>query len=698
MRGLFGWLVGAGMLAAGPALAETTTAIKPEVVVTATRLPVAAERLPAMITRIDRDVLDARGAGDLRRAVSLVSGVEAPPGGDAGPASAVPSFWGLHEFDAFLLVVDGVPWGGAFNPAIDSLDFNNLDHVEVLKGAAPVPFGQTAFVGVIQLVHSPAGEAKQHVSVSAGEHGSYAGSGALNLTPLGDFKQSVSLSVEDQRFDDRFARVRDVRSLYRLAGPLAGGTLRFDLDATIRRDHPQSPTVREDGAGLTHATALDGNFNPADGRLNQDRMHGTLAYDQPTPLGIWSSAASLAYTQIRDVRGFLRASLTDTGAANADYQNEHRRILDFYSDTHLAFDGPFGGTLLAGADALYGLGQQVSRNGDYYVPLNGRTRAPATTTLAVDETNGLRDSRLFTGQYLQYDWSPQGPFSVVAGLHLNETAERKHSTHIDTANPGADEGESARRGGVRLTGQIGASWRFWSSGADKAILFADYRNTGQPGAIDFGPDFRPDVLKSERAASYEFGVKGGGLGGRLSYEVAAFQMDFKNLVVATTNAVGAPVLENAGAERLRGVEAAARYHASRNLDLYLSGSVHDAVFTSFITDLGGATFDVSGNNLTLSPKVLAAVGMVYAPPQGLGGSLVFNWSNRRFLDLQNEVKTPAYATLDTSLSYRIDAYRVTVQGTNLSDRRDAASSSEFGDQSFYRLPGRKIMVGLDMSF
>ncbi len=46
---------------------------------------------------------------ELAGALSLVPAVEASAGGDAGPSSAVPSFWGLHEFDAFLLVVDGVP-------------------------------------------------------------------------------------------------------------------------------------------------------------------------------------------------------------------------------------------------------------------------------------------------------------------------------------------------------------------------------------------------------------------------------------------------------------------------------------------------------------------------------------------------------------------------------------------------------------
>src|SRR5262249_9450745 len=76
------------------------------------------------------------GANDLRSALATVSGVDAPPGGDPGPAGSVPSFWGLHEFDAFLLVVDGVPWGGAFNPAVPSLDLNDVERIEIVKGAA----------------------------------------------------------------------------------------------------------------------------------------------------------------------------------------------------------------------------------------------------------------------------------------------------------------------------------------------------------------------------------------------------------------------------------------------------------------------------------------------------------------------------------------------------------------------------------
>lgn len=88
------------------------------ITVTATRIPEPVDQIPADISIVSGQELIARDAWDMSKALSLVPGVEAPAGGDAGPSSAVPAFWGLHEFDAFLLVVDEVPWGGAFNPGI----------------------------------------------------------------------------------------------------------------------------------------------------------------------------------------------------------------------------------------------------------------------------------------------------------------------------------------------------------------------------------------------------------------------------------------------------------------------------------------------------------------------------------------------------------------------------------------------------
>src|SRR5579862_3965344 len=168
-----------------------------DVTVTATRIPEPVEQIPASISTISGEELRERDAWDMASSLSLMPGVEAPAGGDAGPSSAVPSLWGLHEFDAFLLVVDGVPWGGAFNPAITTFDLNDVQRIEVLKGAAPVMFGATSFVGVVQALHYPAGQASNEVDIAYGNHDSWSGSAALALPQSGDYKQSFAIDGQN---------------------------------------------------------------------------------------------------------------------------------------------------------------------------------------------------------------------------------------------------------------------------------------------------------------------------------------------------------------------------------------------------------------------------------------------------------------------------------------------------------------------
>jgi iron complex outermembrane receptor protein len=315
----------------------------------------------------------------------------------------------------------------------------------------------------------------------------------------------------------------------------------------------------------------------------------------------------------------------------------------------------------------------------------------------VDEINTIDDNRVFAGQYVQADWT-SGPFNLLAGLRVNEMSEHKHSGHVETLDPAASEAAGDHRAGTRLSGNLGASWRVWQSGPDHMVVYADLRRTSQAGAVDFGPDYTPEVLKIERANIYEAGLKGVALGGGLEYEVSVFRLDDHNLEIATTDANGNPIIQNAGSERLQGIEAEARYHAAAALDLFLSASWHDATFTHYVASEGGANIDVSGNGLTLSPPWLLASGVVYAPVQGLGASLVVNYADKRWLDLVNTARAPTYATVDAGLTWKRGRHTLFLRGTNLTDRRDAATGSEFGDQSYYRVSGRKVMAGVKVAF
>ena len=424
-------------------------------VVTATRTPEAADRVPADISVVFGDELRARDSQTMASALALVPGVEAPAGGDAGPSSAVPSFWGLHEFDAFLLVVDGIPWGGAFNPMIATLNMNDVQRIEVLKGSAPVMFGATSFVGVVQEIHYPAGQAANDVEVSYGNYGSARGLASFVLPPVGDYKQSLAIDGESLGFTDKREHVADGKALYRGALDIGGGEFRIDADLTFVRDAPPSPVIRV-GSALTTLTPIDANFNPANAAIDQNEYHVALGYERPTALGDWSILASLARSDIRDIRAFLHPDLSGF----ADSQDQTRHIDDDYIDTHITHLFAGRGSLIVGVDMLYGLGQQTSLNGNsgYLVPLDGSVLPPPTTQIPVNEIGTVDDKRIFIGQYAQLDLKFGDRVDLTGGLRLNEAYEHKISSDFTTP-PLALAAAIASRTDVRATETVGLSYK-----------------------------------------------------------------------------------------------------------------------------------------------------------------------------------------------------------------------------------------------
>lgn len=693
---LYGCLLGLSLSttrAAGAADGQPAPAASSlsEITITATRIPEPIDQIPASVTTVSGQELRTRDSWDMASALSLVSGVEAPAGGDAGPSSAVPSFWGLHEFDAFLLVMDQVPWGGAFNPAITTVNMNDVERIEVLKGAGPVMYGATSFVGVVHVLHYPAGEAADEASVALGSYGSSRAAGAFALPVLGAYRQSLAVDGEHLGFADGHERVSDGRLIYRGALDLGAGELRVDANLDAVRDVPPSPVIRE-GNALTDLTPINANFNPLDAELDEDKYQLALAYTRPTPWGTWETIASFSRSHVDDIRAFLHPDLSGT----ADTQNQNRTLLDDYFDTHLARElDPV--SLVVGTDLLYGYGRQVTLNGNsvYTVPLDGSAVPPPTTQLPVNEVGFVADKRLFAGQYAQLDWKPDARWDLLLGVRLNETRENKLASDLTLPpfTPAVQyDAQRASRVVIRPTETAGVSYRAWSEGKNELIAYADFRNAFKPSALDFGPDYQPSILLPETTRGYEAGLKGAAADGRLTWQAEGFRLDFSNLVVSTESGF----LTNAAGERLQGVDLEARGAIGRDLTLAANYSYHDAHFTQYrFFDVNAAAYlDVAGHQLPLAPRQLASAAVLYQPPQGVGATLVLTYVARRYLDEGNIAPVGGYTRLDATLGYRLGGYEVALEGTNLTDQRPPVSASEFGSQSFYLLNPRTLWLRL----
>lgn len=655
-------LSAAAALAQQPRTSET-------IEVTATRIAEDVSLVPASITIVDGEDLRARNATDLSSALAAVAGVSSVQGSDAGPASSVPALWGLREVDAFLLVVDGVPWGGAFNPDTATVDLNDVDHIEILRGAAPVIYGATSFVGVIHVIHRQAGAAIASARVSGGTFGSYGVSAAVPITSA-TLRQSLSASIDRRGFRDDRTSFDRAHLLYRTATEALGGTWRADFDATRLRQEPGSPHPRA-GRVLTPLVPIDANANPQGARLDEDRLHGVIGYERSD----WTTTLALTRSRFNILRGFLKDP--EARGINAEGFGQHRQLMDVYLDSHVVRRINAQLRLVAGLDSLLGSSHVASDLFDYSAPLDGSF---AATPNPPDDHPRFRDRRNFSGIYGNAEWSATPRLQITTGLRLNRTGEQRST----------DE-ENERRTTTRPSGVLGANWQVWRDASRSLTLFADYRNTFKPAALDFGPDSGAEILAPETARSYEAGVKGAS-GTHLRWQASTFLMDFSNLVVASSSPNGLPMLINAGHERFSGAEAEAEVTLASNLRWETGYSYHDARFRDFVQDFDGKPTQLSGKRLELSPSHLFTTTLVYFPTSGFHANAGLQYTGRRYLNKRNTAPTGGYADVSAGVGYRAGRGDFRVDGRNLTDRRPPVSESELGEAQYYRLPARSVEV------
>jgi iron complex outermembrane recepter protein len=677
-----------------PASSSTTKlpTVQERVEVTATRTPEDPGKVPAAIEVFSGEELSARGATDLQSALAFATGVSIAHGGDAGPASSVPEFWGLKEFDAFLLVVDGVPWGGTFNPALTALSLSDVDRIEVLRGPAPVTYGATSFVGVIQVIHKDTTSNDRTLELHGG---SFASGGGVFSTPIrlgGNWSSRLTLEGERLGFSDDRTAYRRGHGVWRVSRkPVEGNRLWFNTDLNWIDQDPASPRIRE-GATLSPLVPVDSNQNMAGAFLNDHRGTVMGGFDHSAfGGGAWSTSASVSHSRSDTLRGFLVAP--EDAPDNAHGFREKIHLTDFYIDSHLAWKLPRSVRLLVGGDFLNGVGHARGADFDYTSSLSG---SPAPVVPSPDDLDfHINDIRNFFGAYTSLEWSPFERLRFDAGVRLNAT--REHQQVIDG---GAGTFEEQTRSDVRAGASLGSIFTLWQSKQDSLSAYVNYRDTFKPAAIDFGIGESAGgdlILKPETSRSVEGGLKGRFFDQRLEVEASGFLMHFNNLVTAT-NVGGVPALINAGHERFQGFESEMSLFLRHNVIAHATYSFHDATFTDFVQDFDGVPTQLAGKRIEMSARNLAAIGLTYAPVHGFVGNIDVNYIGGRFLNMRNTAPAGGFATVSLGAGYRTRRWELRADGRNLGDRRDPISESEFGDAQYYLMPARRADVTLKLHF
>jgi vitamin B12 transporter len=153
------------VLLTNPANADDTSVIPmPEQVVTATRVLTPSVDIPAGVTVITRQQIEAKGYDTLTQALSDIPGVHVSPAGGQGGQTSV--FVRGTNSNHVLVLRDGMPITDAsdptqaFNFGIDTL--SDIERIEVIRGPMASVYGSGAIGGVINLISRRGTEQGMH--------------------------------------------------------------------------------------------------------------------------------------------------------------------------------------------------------------------------------------------------------------------------------------------------------------------------------------------------------------------------------------------------------------------------------------------------------------------------------------------------------------------------------------------------------
>ncbi|WP_395616412.1 TonB-dependent receptor [Sphingorhabdus sp.] len=206
--------------------------------------------------------------------------------------------------------------------------------------------------------------------------------------------------------------------------------------------------------------------------------------------------------------------------------------------------------------------------------------------------------------------------------------------------------------------------------------------------------FRPESVDS-----YEAGYKGSLLDGGLTFALAGFYADYKDVQIPGSVACivgGLPsfcgVTSNAGKATFKGVELEfnARLGESLATDgdrLNLMGAVGyiDAQFDGYITNVASVPTDVAQyRDVQNTPSTTASATLVYMTPAGAGRLNLGTTVSYRSSTSQFEIPNPyidqsGYALVDASLVYTSpdDRWSIGLHGKNLTNKKYKTSGYSF---------------------
>lgn len=670
-----------------PVTAATAAPVLEEVVVTAQKRAENQQEVPVAISAFTAATLEQKGittTDDL----SIVT-----PGLQAGrqTSSSTPYLRGVGTQSAaagdessIAMYVDGV-----YSPSTRSntMSFNNVERIEVLKGPQGTLFGRNATGGLIHVItKDPSTEFGGKLEGAIGNYNTV-GSKLYITGPLSDtLAADLAVLYEDQ--DKGWGENR-----------VTGNDVNLASTTALRSKFLLMPSDKtEIKLGLNY-TDSEGDIGMArqvaPGALGADGLlyyQGCLAGPNPDPATCGAFAAQNASRYTGDwydvaTEKDVFSNAEDSGVSlHVSHSFEHFELLSISAwqdnDIEQFMDVDASALLFQSADLSYTTEtvtqefQLTSTNdGPFnwilgffymdstadYAPFElyvvGMPSPFLTSTNSQDTTSY---SVFFQGDYLLTEAT-----KLTLGLRATKD-ERTLDADLTFYNA---DGSMMPVGYYTVTDELDEDWvePTWRVSLDHQLnddmlLFASVSRGFKSGVYNLA-GFPADPVDPETLDAYEVGFKSDLLASSLRLNGSVFLYDYKDVQLQRVEQ-GSAFLVNAAAAEIYGLELDALWLVSEALTLTAGLSVTESEYTDYPngtvntpTGIGGnaqSSADLSGNNVIRTPDFTVNLGVSYAWQMAAGevvASANYYYNDGYFWEPENRHEQPSYELVNADLSF-----------------------------------------------
>ncbi|MBA3017910.1 MAG: TonB-dependent receptor, partial [Desulfobacteraceae bacterium] len=291
-------LLGLIFIIPGPALAEEKEKeaekgiIKlEEIVVTATKTEKKVEDAPGSVSIVSREEIERRNIKTVDEALSEITGVFAKRNKGLMDSTSSIRLRGFNGDQYTLILLDGQPLNDAYTGGLEwgMLPVDNIERIEVIRGAASALYGGNAMGGVINIITKTPEKLEASATAGYGTHDT-----RRYRFSLGDrFADKFSLRIGyEEESTDGYETTPVAQTITAGAGTVSGGYAMND-----KYGNPTKWVVGDKGENSAEKSSIDAKatFDFSDtGSLAFTTISGRHEYDYGPPntyMGTFSGSA-----------------------------------------------------------------------------------------------------------------------------------------------------------------------------------------------------------------------------------------------------------------------------------------------------------------------------------------------------------------------------------------------------------------------